>query len=251
MRENPDHRSEFADFTEKNYRELLRLAQKNYTFCGYRTAVTGRQIIWRHDIDVSMHRALRLAEIEVEEGVRSTYFLYPRSIFYNLLSTDIDRLVRQIILLGHDIALHFDPTHYGPGLARDDLIAAICNERDLLQREFDVTLTAVSFHLYGVLEEPMPDDDEVGGLVNAYSGRMRETVGYVSDSNGVWLYRRLREVLKEAREDRLQVLTHPEMWTLDVMAPRARLQRAIDGYARAMAKWYDETVARSNRPNLW
>jgi hypothetical protein len=251
MRTNVDHRSEFADFTEANYRKLVRLAQNNYTFCGYRTPQIGRQIVWRHDIDVSMHRALRLAQIESEEGVRSTYFLYPRSIFYNLLSTDIHGLVRKIISLGHDIALHFDSTHLGSGVGRADLIAAIANERDLLEREFGVVPTAVSFHLYGVLEERMPDDDEVAGLVNAYSKRMRETFGYVSDSNGIWLHRRLYDVLKDSREDRLQVLTHPEMWTPDVLAPRARLQRAIDGYARAMAKWYDEIVARSGRPNLW
>jgi hypothetical protein len=198
-----------------------------------------------------MQRALRLAEIEAEESVAATYFIYPRSIFYNLLSTEIHRLVERILSLGHEIALHFDPTHFRHALHRDALISAIAQEKDLLQREFGVAPTAVSFHLYGVLEQPMPDDDELAGLVNAYSKRLRDSCGYVSDSNGIWLYRRLWDALTEAREEHLQVLTHPEWWTPYTMAPRARLQRAIDGYAAAMGNWYDDTVARSGRPNLW
>lgn len=251
MRQNPDHRAEFGDFVEAGYRGLLREARKNYTFIGYRAQHAPRTVLWRHDVDVSMHRALRLAEIENQEGAVATYFLYPRSMFYNLLSTEVHGLVRKILELGHDIALHFDSTHFDTALRGEDLISAIASERDLLHREFGAAPTAVSFHLYGVLEHPMPDDDDVAGLVNAYSKRLRETYGYVSDSNGVWLYRRLQDVLSEAREDRLQVLTHPEWWTPVVMAPRARLQRAIDGYAVAMGKWYDETVERSGRPNLW
>jgi hypothetical protein len=250
MRPNPDHRAEFSDFTEEGYRSLLLMAQANYVFRGYRAADGERTILWRHDVDVSMHRALRCAEIEAELGVIATYFLYPRSIFYNLMSTDVHAAVRGILSLGHEIALHFDPTHYGLGLSRQALAGHIKMERDLLQREFGVTPTAVSFHLYGVLEEPMPDDEIIGGLVNAYSSKLRETCSYVSDSNGVWLYRRLHDVLSEAKHDRLQVLTHPEWWTPEVMPPRARLQRAIDGYAAAMGRWYDETVDRSGRPNL-
>lgn len=251
MRHDPDHRAEFGDFVEQGYRSLLREARKNYDFIGYRTQRTERTILWRHDVDVSMHRALRLAEIEHREGVIATYFLYPRSIFYNLLSTEVHALVRKIMELGHEIALHFDSTHFDTALHGEDLTHAIAAERDLLHREFGVAPTAVSFHLYGVLANPMPDDDELAGLVNAYSRRLRETYGYVSDSNGLWLHRRLQDVLSNAQEEHLQVLTHPEWWTPDVMAPRARLQRAIDGYAAAMGKWYDETVARSGRPNLW
>jgi hypothetical protein len=245
-----DHRLEFSDFTEGHYRALIQIARKAYAFVGYAAPTADKQIIWRHDVDVSMHRALRLAQIEADEAISATYFLYPRSLFYNLLSTDVHHLVRKIIALGHDIALHFDPTHFGPGLGKQALVEAVAHERDLLTQEFGVSPTAVSFHLYGVLEQPMPDDDRIAGLVNAYSKRMKEGYGYVSDSNGVWLYRRLHDVLAEASEPRLHVLTHPEWWTEQVMAPRARLQRAIDGYAEAMGQWYDETVARSGRPNL-
>jgi hypothetical protein len=250
MRDERQHVLEFSDFTEENYRSLIRLAKRKYRFAGFRDAPDEAHILWRHDLDASMNRALRLAQIEHEEGVKATYFLFPRCLYYNLLNSLTHRLVMDIIALGHDIALHFDPTHFGKGLTRDRLFDAIAAERDLLKSEFGAAPTAVSFHLFGVLPEPMPDDHEIAGLVNAYSRRLRETYGYVSDSNGIWLHRRLEDVLTEGREDRLQVLTHPEWWTAAIMPPRARLQRAIDGYAGAMGQWYDETVARSGRPNL-
>ena len=250
MRTGVDHRREFSDFTEANYRDLLHLARSHYRFARFGDAGTDRHILWRHDIDMSVNRAVRLAEIEAEQGVFATYFLHFRSPFYNLLNQEMQRLVRRIIALGHDIGLHFDPSRYESGLPRPALDAAIGAESELIAREFGVGPCAVSFHDISTLREPMPEDERVCGLINAYSRRLHDSYGYVSDSNGVWLYRRLKDVLEAAAEERLQVLTHPEMWTPEVMAPRQRVQRAIDGHAAAVARRYDSSLAHSNRPNV-
>jgi hypothetical protein len=241
---------DFSDFTENGYRTCLRLAKNSYSFIGFRDAGPLKSILWRHDCDGSIHRAARLAEIEAEEGVRTTYFLFPRCLYYNLLSADISACVRHILDLGHEIGLHFDPTFYDETLDGTALVQAIERERDLLANEFGSHPTSVSFHLYGVLKSPMPEDDMIAGMVNAYGKSLKANYGYVSDSNGVWRFRRLRTVLEEAKEERLQVLTHPEWWTPEAMPPRARLQRAIDGYASAMGRWYDEITAKHGRPNI-
>lgn len=123
-------------------------------------------------------------------------------------------------------------------------------ERDLLQREFGQRPVAVSFHNFGLFDPANFEDDMIAGMVNAYGKSLKANYGYVSDSNGVWRFRRLRTVLEEAKEERLQVLTHPEWWTPEAMPPRARLQRAIDGYASAMGRWYDEITAKHGRPNI-
>jgi hypothetical protein len=241
---------EFSDFTENGYRFCLTLAKSSYRFIGFSEFGRSRSILWRHDCDGSMHRAVRLAEIEAEEGVKATYFLFPRCLYYNLLSSDVSACVRRILDLGHDIGLHFDPTFYGEVLEGPALVRAIEKERDLLVGEFGISPSSVSFHLYGVLKSPMPEDDMIAGMVNAYGKSLKANYGYVSDSNGVWRFRRLRAVLEEAKEERLQVLTHPEWWTPEAMPPRARLQRAIDGYASAMGRWYDEITAKHGRPNI-
>ena len=108
-----DHAAEFSDFTEASYRECLRLAKANYRFSTYPAQGAPRTILWRHDLDVSIHRALRLAEIEAEEGVMATYFVYARCPYYNILATEISAKLRRILALGHRLGVHFDPTHAG------------------------------------------------------------------------------------------------------------------------------------------
>jgi len=247
-----NHVQEFSDFTEDGYRRCLRVAKQTFEFqrFGVDATAVGRHVLWRHDLDASIHRARRLAEIESDEGVIGTYFVFPRSMFYNIFNLSVAKEVDRILSLGHDLGLHFDPTHYGEDAGEERFLEAMATEREMLRQEFGIVPVAVSFHLYGVLTHPMPDDDIVAGMVNAYSRTLRNKYGYVSDSNGVWLYQRLIEVLSCPTEDRLQVLTHPEWWTPEMMPPRARLQRAIDGYASAMGHWYDDIVARSGRPNL-
>jgi hypothetical protein len=250
MRTDVDHTSEFGDFTEDGYRELVLLARSRYRFARFTDRGADRHVLWRHDIDISVNRAVRLAEIEAELDVVATYFLRLRSPFYNLLNHEMLQLVHRIIRLGHDIGLHFDPAPYDEGEARPALEAAVAAESALLGREFGIAPCAISLHDVSALREPVLEDDRICGLINAYSARLRDNYGYVSDSNGLWLYQRLRDVLEAAAAQRLQVLTHPEWWTPEMMAPRQRVQRAIDGNAAAVATRYDESLALANRPNL-
>lgn len=246
----PATTSPFDDFTEASYSMALDLARKHYRFASFAERPPGRHVLWRHDVDFSVHRALRLAELEAEAGIRATYFMYPRSQFYNLLSNLVARKARQIIALGHDLGLHFDPTFYGSVLPSEKLVGFAESERDLLADLFGVTPVAISFHLFGVIANDGLDADVVGGMVNAYGHTIQSQYAYCSDSNGVWRHRRLFDVLEKAEEPRLHVLTHPEWWTPQPMSPRARIQRCLDGQAAAVGKYYDELVDGYGRPNV-
>jgi hypothetical protein len=238
------------DFTEAGYAVALNLALRSYGFATFTNRPSTRHVLWRHDVDFSVHRALRLAEIEAELGARATYFMYPHSQFYNLLSDLVIHKARQILELGHDLGLHFDPTFYGGATPGKELLDRIASERDMLSDLFGRTPVAVSFHLYGVLDNPPPDDDVVAGMANVYGRSIKADYTYCSDSNGVWRHRRLFDVLEKAEDDRLHVLTHPEWWTPQAMPPRARLQRCLDGQAAAVGRYYDELVDRYGRPNI-
>jgi hypothetical protein len=244
-------RASFDDFTEAAYRRALDLAARNYAFASFVSRPEGRRhVLWRHDVDFSVHRALRLAEIEAEAGLRSTYFLYPHSQFYNLLSVLVAPKAKRIVELGHELGLHFDPTFYGGRLDREDFLRRVEAEKVLLSEVFGVAPVAVSFHLFGVLENAPPAEDVICGMVNAYGPTIRTGYVYCSDSNGVWRHERLFDVLERAEPDRLHVLTHPEWWSPEAMAPRARIQRCLDGQAAAVGKYYDELVDGFSRPNI-
>jgi hypothetical protein len=49
---------------------------------------------------------------------------------------------------------------------------------------------------------------------------------------------------------RIQVLTHPEWWQKEVMRPRQRIQRCIDGRAKKIAMLYDKLLQEWGRENV-
>lgn len=243
--------SAFADFTETSFRGLL-LALKHggYQFRRYGEPCSERHVIWRHDVDFSMHRAARLAEIEAEEGAVATYFVNPRCTFYNLLEPEISSLVSRIRDCGHDIGLHFDATAYEVDRWNlSELEKALARERSLLEAVLGMPVRSMSWHNPGPSRLLDFDADEIGGLVNAYGASLRSDYVYCSDSNGYWRFQPMAEVIG-AGHPRLHLLTHPEWWTPEPMPPSERINRAIMGRARAVRRDYDAQLASAGRRNI-
>ena len=229
-----------ADFTEAEYDRLIGLALQHYRFASFvdwQDAPPGT-VLWRHDLDFSVHRALALARIEADAGVRATYFLNLHSAYYNALEGEVAARVREILSLGHELGLHFDPDFETSRSPRDALTA----ERTLLEDVFGVPVRTFSLH-NPVVAGWSADDDEVAGMVNAYGAGLRERFTYCSDSHGVWRHRRLHDVLEEAAEERLHVLTHPEWWVPEPLPPRERVTRAIEGRAARTQERYERVSA--------
>jgi hypothetical protein len=238
-----------SDFTEDSYRVLLGLAKKNWAFSQYDDIPWGsRFILWRHDVDFSLNRSLRLAQIECEAGVRSTYFVNPHSEFYNLAEKSQHSIIQQILGLGHRLGLHFDSVFHNVA-GEAELNILVEREARGLEDLFGVTLGAFSFH-NPVSADLMYDAEYYGGLVNCYALRFKRDVAYCSDSNGLWRFRRLHDVLREASDPRLQVLTHPGWWQDTAMPPRKRVFRCVYGRARASMRFADRSVASFDRSHL-
>lgn len=246
-----EHKRFESDFTEAEFRELVRMARRRYRFIGYPQALAAEQpsILWRHDVDISPHRALALARIEAEEGVRSTWFVLLHSEYYNALEAEVAAILRQLPALGHDLGLHFDPSFYPQ--AKQELESLLRFERNVLETTFGLPIRSFAWHNGDFAPWVRAvEEDEIGGMINVYGGSLRRKMSYCSDSNGIWRFRRLRDVL-DAGEDRfLHVLTHAEWWPPEVMAPRDRISRAIDGRAARQHRHYDDLLERMGRPNV-
>jgi hypothetical protein len=212
------------DFTLGHYRELCNLAVANYPVADYNHIPWGRRfILWRHDLDFSLNRGLALAKIEAEVGLKATYFLNPHCEFYNLAESSQHAIVREILSHGHDIGLHFDANFFGK-ISEVQLNDLIAQEADWLNWLFGVTPVAFSFHNPDASTLTF-EADAYGGLHNCYSERFKKEVPYCSDSNGYWRFRRLNDVLSEAADPCLQVLTHPGWWQDKPTPPRQRIFR--------------------------
>ena len=240
------------DFTEAAYGELLDKVTDRYRFIDFNAPWTAEEpsVLWRHDIDFSMHRARRLALMETERGVKATYFVLLGCRFYNVFEARSLDLLRQIILDGHCVGLHFDPSVLaGEASNQSKVEERIAWEGSVLECLVGQPIGAVSIH--------NPDPalpwltlDRLGGLVNAYGAALHERYSYVSDSNGIWRHRGILDVVVEDAPPYLHALTHPAWWVPDPMPARARIRRAVEGRARCAMRDYDEELLHYARPNV-
>jgi hypothetical protein len=236
-------RYHYEDFTEAGYRAIVRAAKERYAFEPFGTSATDPHALWRHDVDVSVHRALELARIEHDEGVRATYLLQLHSGFYSLLERSALAAAREVFELGHWAGLHFDASFYGEGTVRE-LEDRLRRERELLAELIERPVEVFSFHAPEAAGVEGLDDERIAGMTSTYARSIREGYEYVSDSNGYWRHRRLPALLEEEGHARLHVLTHPEWWQRQPMSPRERLERAVRGRAeRTLSDWERWTYA--------
>lgn len=234
---------DFNDFTFNSYRNLLKRAKELYQFRFFYDFCQGeRFVLWRHDIDFAVQRAVKLAQIESEECIKSTFFVHLHSYVYNFFEKTVVENIREIIALGHEIGLHFD-CHFYDELDSPNLITYLLREKQTLEDTYAVEIKAFSFHNPSNMIL-INDSFHLAGMVNTYAKYFREEVGYISDSNGIWRFKSLGEVLDLGIYDRLQVLTHPVWWTEKPMSPKARIMEYIEQRAEWMKDFYLSRRAR-------
>jgi len=189
-------------FDLAHYRELLDAAVAG----GYRYAFFDREpeagdLLLRHDVDLSLDAALAIAELEAEAGAAATYFLMRRSEFYNLDSPSGERAVAHLRELGHRVGLH---------------AVWPCAQLD---ERFD---PVVAWHNPdpGYMREP------VEGAVNVMEPPWSDF--YRSDSNQHWRRGCPHEELRAGAFERLQLLTHPEIWVYPGATMRETMLAMLD-----------------------
>jgi hypothetical protein len=193
-----------CDFSLEHYRELLRAARKG----GYRWATFDAEpktgdLFLRHDVDLSLDAALRVAELEAEEGAVATYFLLTESVFYNLASSEGRAAVDRLRSLGHRVGLHA----VWPGARLDE--------------RFD---PVVAWH------NPDPEymSAPVEGAVNVMQAPWFAPETYRSDSNQRWRHGCPHEELAAGGFPWLQLLTHPEIWAYPGETMAATMHAMLD-----------------------
>lgn len=191
-----------CSFDLRHYAEILEAARAGgYRFAFFDTAPGPGTVILRHDVDLSLDAALRLAEVEADAGAAATYFLMTRSEFYNLDSQSGEDAVDRLRRLGHRVGLHA----VWPYVDRDD--------------RFD---PVVAWH------NPDPEymREPVEGLVNVMEAPWADV--YRSDSNQRWRQACPHEELAAGAFERLQLLTHPEIWVYPGESMRETMLAMLD-----------------------
>lgn len=199
------------EFTYAAYRALLSLLrEEGYSVRNYHNyADAPRCVILRHDIDTSLPRAVRLAELEAEEGVQSTWFVLLRTDFYNVFSRSGREALDRICSLGHEIGLHFDEASYVPALGPEELVQSVIKECGLLSALLDgvspSSVSVVSMHRPS--RETLEADYDIPGIINSYGKTFFRDFKYLSDSRRRWR-EPVEEIIRSGEHDRFHILTH-------------------------------------------
>jgi len=231
------------DFTFEGLAHLLTTIKSSgyeYRFFTPSALAPTGECILRHDVDLDLTLAVRVAEIEERLGARSTFFVLTTTDAYNPLSRAGRMAVSQILALGHRLGLHFDPTAWADSATPVE--KALLMESRILEDAFGVAIEAFSFHRPGAYGSNGPL--RVGAMVNAYSPCFTEDISYSSDSTGWWRYGSFLDSDSFARLTSVQLLLHPVWWTSGTpMHPGERLDQLVEERSRAFRATVVQTVS--------
>lgn len=195
------------DFTYSGYCSLITaLALNKYTITDYHNWKSEKRCaILRHDIDNDIEKALELAKVEKELGVKSTYFVLVTSDFYNVFSARSEKLLKDILACGHDIGLHFDEVRYPEIKTPEDAKERIVEEARLLSQAIGQKVDTVSMHRPSKMM--LEADLEIPGIINSYGQAFFKGFKYVSDSRRRWR-EPVEDIVASGEYERLHILTH-------------------------------------------
>lgn len=222
------------DFTLNKYSELCSaLLESHYTtLTFFEYLENGNKphnnfAIIRHDVDRKPFNALKMAELENELGIRSTYyFRYPYT--FKL------ELIKRVINLGHEIGYHYEVLSKANGNCDKAIILfnyelakfrEICDLRTIcmhgrpLSRYDNRALWDIyDFKNFGILGEAyLSVENDIVYLSDTgreWSGKnsLRDSIPGHTNRSNISSTSELIEYIERGEASKIYVLSHPERW---------------------------------------
>jgi hypothetical protein len=209
MDEQPRQIPTTVEFTYDWYRSFLgRLDTVGFDFRTFSDDVGPGDVVLRHDVDLSVEKALTTARIEAQRGIEATYCILVTSALYNPLEGKRRDQLRAIEALGHEVALHFSTHEHWDANeppADDVLESRIDDERDALGTVISRYPETVSFHV----PPSWVLDRSFEGFSNTYGPDYFGDIDYIADSGQRW---RTEPPEMPDPTEPVQILTHPGLW---------------------------------------
>jgi len=206
-------------FSYNEYKNIINLVREYIPIVDFSEVneKTKKFCVLRHDIEFSIDRAYKLAKIEKELGITSTYTVQVRNNTYNALSEKNIDLIRKIKDLGHHIGLHQNP----PLMEFEALGNYIMTDIQILEHFYGFEIDRFAFHR--PKKEYLKSYVTLDNKINCYDKKFFQyfddkpdkiNVLYLADSNHEWKYGYPLD-FDLTKIDKLQLLTHPFSWSAD------------------------------------
>ena len=221
------------DFTFAAYRKLLMAISRSglevYTVEKYlQSGKPAKGVILRHDADLSIKKALRLAQIENSFGISTTYY-------FRIPKTFNEEIIREIHGLGHEVGYHFEVLDKTSG-DYERAVRLFVDEINQFRQKTGIDITTVCSHgglPYDGREKTgyklnldifdyapgLYDETEILG--EAYRDIGLSNTTYFSDSQARWHYIPdiwgIIEHIESNPERIVYILAHPDHWNATVL----------------------------------
>lgn len=188
----------------------------------------------RHDIEFSLPRALRMAEIDHQLGIRSTFFVQVRNGAYNPLAPLNQEIIRKIHALSHYVGLHFYVSDIAAGDEAETL-RQLKFQSMVLEEALGQPVTRFSYHRPPLWSLRL-DLDGKSPLINAYApaffeltgnGETPKNIKYMADSQHAWKYGHPLDF--RDKYGKFQLLLHPDEWSDAGSSAVQNFRELIDG----------------------
>lgn len=215
------------DFTLEKYREFLKSLNEH------------NAVKIKHDVDLRPNSSLRVAKIEAEMGIKTTYY-------FRIVKKSYDeRVIQQIVSMGHSIGYHYENLT----ICKGDIEAAyydFCHNLEIMRKIAPVSTACAhgspiskwnnqdiwnqyDIHSLGIDYEPMLDTDfsktlyltDTGRRWDGYKASIRDKVPHCQDKwNKEGLSFRSTDHIILAIKNKehpihrkhLLINTHPQRW---------------------------------------
>ena len=168
-------------FTYQGVENFLRRAKDQIEIFPLRDWIGQSGMILRHDVDLDIQPAWKLAQVEQRIDVKSTFFILVTCETYNASSSSSRKMLREMRSEGFEIGLHFDPSIY-PEADHEAMEQHARDEANYLAEIVGSEVNSISLHNpdhYGRI--PLFDS-----FKNAYDARIFSNEQYSSDSRMVF-----------------------------------------------------------------
>ncbi len=230
------------DFTLKKYRDLVSaLKDVGYEFVSYADYAEGKRaerlVVMRHDVDRSMNRALRMAQVERELGVKASYYVREKFLMEK-------ERIGQLVDMGHEVGYHYEELVTERGDVNKAYARFVRNIK-LLRQLADVrTITMhgspmsgidskemwreYDYRELGLIGEPQMDIDwremvyltDTGRSWCGISRRDKVADRALAWKAKGWVYETTDDMIKAVREGKfpncVMMTTHSQRWTDNV-----------------------------------